>query len=781
MRDSRRLSIIKTVPNKPSSLGSLPKPVPPPPLETFFSRHARHVLLVTACLLPLVGWGKWYAGGVRDNSVLGWLPERSPVTRAYRDFLRAFGPDEAVLASWEGCALDEPSLERLAEAVEHHRAAAVAGGPAWFAGVATGTRLRETVAAAARLSPTEAAERLAGTFVGPDGRTTCAVVTLERLDDDARRDAVAWVRQAAADAAGIEANAVRLTGDAVIGVAIDTENERTAATWSRLAVVNSVFLAWLALGSLRLGGMVLTVAGVASLAIEAAINLSGVPLNMLVALVPVVTFVLGISTAVHLAGYWTDALPQHGLEGAPAAAVSQGWQPSVVAALTTVLGFGSLCVSQVRPVWHFGLFAAAGTVLAFALALVLLPALLQVFPGGEASRPRRGGEWPAFVAATQRAVEWRRATLATSLLVLVIAGWGLGQLRTEVRPAWFLAEESPWRQDLEWFDDHIAPFQTVDVVLAYDAAAPDLGDRAAVVQEVEQRLRRLDDMHGSLSAASFLPAELLGSAERGSVRSVARRGVIDGRLRRQLPDLVAAGMVAEDGDQQLWRVSLQARHFTAARQAGLDAEVRHIVAAAAADLALPPPAEIVCTGSVPLVIAAQRELLDALLQSFLLAFITIAAVLAMFLRSFGAGLLAMVPNLVPVVIVFGLWGWAGRRLDVGGMMTASVALGIAVDDTVHLLTWFRRLRGRHADRRDRVAAALRKTAVPIARTSFILAPGFGIFAFCGFQPIAQFGMLLFLLLAVAVIADLVLLPALLAGPVGRWFDRVGAGEAEKEA
>jgi predicted RND superfamily exporter protein len=739
------------------------------------------VLLVAACLLPLVGWGKWYAGGIRDNGVLGWLPERSPVTLAYREFLQAFGPDEAVLASWEGCALDDAALERLAEAVEHHRAAAAAGGPAWFAGVTTGTRLRDAVATAARVPAAEAAQRLEGNVVGPDGRTTCAVVTLARLDDDARRAAVEWVRQAAATAAGIPPDAVRLTGDAVIGVAIDTENTRTAATWSRLAVVNSVFLAWLALGSLRLGGMVLTVAGVASLAIEAAINLSGVPLNMLVALVPVVTFVLGISAAVHLAGYWADALPQYGLEGAPTAAVSQGWQPSVVAALTTVIGFGSLCVSQVRPVWHFGFFAAAGTVLAFALALVLLPALLQVFPGGEASRPRRGGEWPAFVAATQRVVEWRRATLATSLLVLAIAGWGLGQLRTEVRPARFLAEDSQWREDLDWFDDRIAPFQTVDVVLVYDAAEPDLGDRAAFVQEVERRLRRFDDMQGSLSAATFLPEDLLGSGDRGSVRSVARRGAIDGLLRRQLPDLVAAGMVADDGSRQRWRVSLQARQFSADRQAGLTADVRRTVAAVAADLAVPPPAETVVTGSVPLVIAAQRELLDALLQSFLLAFVTIAAVLAVFLRSLGAGLLAMVPNVVPVVIVFGIEGWLGRRLDVGGMMTASVALGIAVDDTVHLLTWFGRLRGRHADRHDRLCAALRKTAVPIARTSLILAPGFGMFAFSGFPPIAQFGRLLFLLLAVAVVADLQLLPALLAGPVGRWFDRGSGSESRDEA
>ena len=102
-------------------------------------------------------------------------------------------------------------------------------------------------------------------------------------------------------------------------------------------------------------------------------------------------------------------------------------------------------------------------------------------------------------------------------------------------------------------------------------------------------------------------------------------------------------------------------------------------------------------------------------------------------------------------------------------MTASVALGIAVDDTVHLLTWFGRFGEKRQSTTARVSAALGRAAVPIARTSLILGSSLGIFAFCGFQPIAQFGTLLFLLLTVAVVADLVFLPALLAGPIGRWF------------
>ncbi len=736
--------------------------------QAFFQRFSRHILVVCGCLFPLAGWGAFWAHDVRDNSVIGWLPERSPVTIAYRKFLQIFGPDEAVLASWDGCTLDDPSLERLAEAVEAHRAAAAAGtGPDWFATVSTGPRMRDAVAASARVEPADAAKRLSGVLVGPDGQTTCAIVTLHRLDDNGRRAAVEWVEHEAAAAAGLPKEQVRLTGDAVIGVAIDTENERTAGMWSNLAIALALVIASISIGSIRVGSMVLLAGGFASIVTEAIIYASGAPMNMLLALVPVVTFVLGVSAAVHLAAYWRDAVGEHGPAAAPGIAVAVGLQPSFVAGFTTVLGVGSLCVSEVRPVWQFGLFSAIGTTIAFASVFLLLPAMLQVFPGRKESVA--DDEWPAFVRGTRWLLPWHHVTSLVCLAIFVATGIGLTHMQTEVRPARFLRPESQWIQDLEWFNTAIGPFQTVDVVLAFNASTS-LADRAALVQEVQLRLRDGDNVCGNLSAATFLPNDLLGFADRGAARSVVRRGVIDGRLRRVLPDLADAGMLGTDGGRQLWRISLQSHELTPEKQTMLGEKIVRTVATAAKDLGISPPVETICTGGVPVVLAAQRELLDALLESFLLAFVTIAVVLALFLRSLAAGVLAMLPNIFPVVAIFGALGWMGWPLDVGGIMTASIALGIAVDDTVHLLTWFHRFRGMPGTSRDRVAAALGRAAVPMARSTLILAPSFGIFAFCGFQPISQFGTLLCLLLTVAVVADLVMLPALLVGPLGRWFD-----------
>jgi len=737
-----------------------------PPTD-FFSRHSRLVLVIWACLVPVVGWAAWHAYDRRDNGVLGWLPERSPATQAYRHFLKIFGPDETALVSWDGCVIGAEGLERLATAVDAHRAAAAAGnGPDWFAGVTTGTRLRDRVAEAAEVSEAAAVLRLRGVIVGPDGATTCGVVTLGPLDDPARHAAVEWLATTAAHAAGIDRAAVRLTGDAVVSVGIDAENERTAGTWSNVAMLVALLCAWATLGDLGRAAMVLAVSGFASLAIEALIWCSGGSMNMLVSLVPVVTFVLALSAAVHLTGYWVEALPRHGGTGAAAAAVAAAWRPSLVAAITTVLGMASLAVSQVRPVRQFGIAGAVGTAIAFGVVFLALPALLRTFAAAAVTPDGRGG-WPVFTAWTRRLVAAHRFTTPLCLVAMLAATAGLARLETEVRPARFLPSESSWRRDLDWFSSHIGPFQTVDVVLEFPDAVTGLGGRAALVQEIAARLGRLDDVRGSLSAATLLPDALLGGADTGATRSVIRRGVIDGRLRRSLPRLAEAGMVAADGPRQLWRISLQVANFTAERQRDLEDALAAIVTASARALDVAPPRSASCTGGVPLVIAAQRDLLESLISSFGLAFITIAAVLAAFFRSLPLGILSMVPNLFPIVLVFGILGWLGRPLDVGGMMTASIALGIAVDDTVHLLTWVQRLGRAGLPPEASIDGALSRAAVPMAGSTLILAPAFAVFALCGFQPVAQFGLLLATLLAVALVGDLVQLPALLAGPLGR--------------
>lgn len=195
----------------------------------------------------------------------------------------------------------------------------------------------------------------------------------------------------------------------------------------------------------------------------------------------------------------------------------------------------------------------------------------------------------------------------------------------------------------------------------------------------------------------------------------------------------------------------------------------------------------VYTGVVPIVYKAQRMLLDSLIQSTFWSVITITPLLMFIARSASAGLVAMLPNVLPVLMVFGGMGWLGIDVDVGAMMTASIALGVAVDDTIHYLNWFRDELDRLGDRKLAILAAYKHCATPTIQAATISGLGLSIFAISTFTPTQRFGILMLVILWLGAVAELIFFPALLAGPLGSVFKPrkrkapPAAGEASAEA
>ncbi len=134
-----------------------------------------------------------------------------------------------------------------------------------------------------------------------------------------------------------------------------------------------------------------------------------------------------------------------------------------------------------------------------------------------------------------------------------------------------------------------------------------------------------------------------------------------------------------------------------------------------------------------------------------------------------AGVVAMIPNMFPVVLVFGAMGHLGNLVDIGTMMTASVAMGVAVDDTIHFLSWFRSYLDKGYDRVRAVEMTYRRVGPAMTQTTIVGGLGLFVFALSTFTPTQRFGTLMLLLLGAALAGDLILLPALLAGPLGRFF------------
>ena len=134
-----------------------------------------------------------------------------------------------------------------------------------------------------------------------------------------------------------------------------------------------------------------------------------------------------------------------------------------------------------------------------------------------------------------------------------------------------------------------------------------------------------------------------------------------------------------------------------------------------------------------------------------------------------AGLVAMIPNIFPVLLVFGVMCHRGIQIDIGTMMTASVAMGVAVDDTIHFLSWFRAYLDKGMDRVEAVIETYRRVGPAMTQTTIVGGLGLFVFALSTFTPTQRFGTLMLVMLATALAGDLILLPALLAGPAGRWF------------
>jgi predicted RND superfamily exporter protein len=141
------------------------------------------------------------------------------------------------------------------------------------------------------------------------------------------------------------------------------------------------------------------------------------------------------------------------------------------------------------------------------------------------------------------------------------------------------------------------------------------------------------------------------------------------------------------------------------------------------------------------------------------------------LRHWAAGVIVLATCVLPAAIVLGLFGWLGTPLDIGSVLAPSVALGVSIDDVLHFVLCYRRGLEQGLTQREAVRLAYRHCARAMFQSWGVIGVGLGIFAFSDFGPTHRFGLLMLLLVTVGLFVNLVLLPALLASPLGAMFAR----------
>lgn len=304
-------------------------------------------------------------------------------------------------------------------------------------------------------------------------------------------------------------------------------------------------------------------------------------------------------------------------------------------------------------------------------------------------------------------------------------------------------------------------------------------DRMKMVWNIQQAIEELEEVDTTLAATTFAPSLSGGPFQRQA---------INGNLKRHRDEYIEARYLADTPGEELYRISLRLGAldrvdygvFVGKIKEQVEPVVQQYREQGVTGL------HVTYTGVVPLVYKAQAELLSDLFKSFVTAFFLIGGIMVLLLgkmtgivRAIPAGICMMLPNVFPAALIFGAMAWSGILVDIGSMMTASVAMGVAVDDTIHFLTWFRRGMQSGLDHREATRFAYSHCARAMTETTVIAGFGMSVFALSTFTPTMRFGYLMVGLLVAALVGDLVMLPAMLSGPVGKLFKhRPGKPEEE---
>lgn len=725
------------------------------------TRIAQLTLLLLALASPLIVFAAVSALRSTSNDPRQWLPKSFAETDDYDWFGEQFGSDEIAVVSWPGCTIDDPRVSEVAAKLE--------ASPLFDTVLSGPSVLSEMTESPSSMSRSSALRRLRGILVGPDLETTCLVLSTSSAGQADRVAAVEQIERIATAETNLDRSKLRLGGPTVDAAAIDLESRRLLFQLAGFSALISFVIASVRMKSLRVAIIVLIVAGYSTAVALAILYLSGSKMNLLMTMLPPLIYVLSISSAVHLANYYRDSALDPNCVDPLKKAVSHGLMPCVLAATTTAIGLISLVMSKIEPIQEFGLYAALGVLSSLAILFSMLPAALHLFPpkiSTVETAPTNAKRAAAPLKTSSRYIAFVNARhlpiLIACLAVMSFCGWGLPYVKSTVKLQDRFLPDSDAIQDYKWLESHIGPMVPLEVIVRFDREDPrELSEQLQVVAKVQAEIQSSEEEVVTMSAVNLSSALPSGS----SIRDILERKIINSPV--TLKRLMEAHFFARTETEQLWRITVRAEAIGDLDYGRFAERLKKRVD----PLLAKENARGMFTGVIPLIYKAQRQLLQDLFRSFLAAFAVIAVVLVFVLRSLTAAALAMIPNLFPAVVVFGGLEWINVPIQIGSVMTASAALGIAVDDTVHFLTWFRRGLQNGLPRASALKDAFDRCAGAMMHTTFICAGGLLVFTVSSFVPILHFAWLMVALLLSALIGDLVLLPSILAGPLGKRFEK----------
>ena len=688
-----------------------------------------------------------------DNRLEVFLDQETDVAKQYRDFLKTFGSDEMIIVGYTGQDLfQEDMLDVQLDVLDALEALPsikrVTGLPQVYRdifGEEDAEALREDVLS------TPFYKNL---IISEDSQVAGLLVeTVAESEMAARRSFISEIENSLDPLkdAGFE---VHMIGPPVFHVSVEDSMLRESSRTFPIGVFLSLIVLVLLFRSFKATLVALLTVSFSVLLTVELMAVCGAKMNMISSALPLLLWVLGLANLIHIVRrYQEDRDPRRPISEDVLQAVQLTYRPCIVAMLTTAVGFISVTVSGLKPLREVGLFGAVGLLLSLAVSLTVCPRLLILFRVPGLKRGENVVPWTRKLSSMT--LRLRVPILVLTAFLVLVAAASLSKIRVDFNILYLLPQGSKIFQAYDFIKERLTGLHTLEVVVETPNGWLDHSSWS-VLEGIQEALEGDPDVAKVVSPIDFLKKlshwmndldpefyRLPESSEQGA----RWLDLLDENMRPELDRLVRH-------DGKAVRLSVLISVLDADRFLEIAGEARTRLS----DRAFPLKGYL--TGIIFQVAEVQIDIVRTLASSFGFAFLMVLVCILLGLQSWRLSLFSLLPNLLPILFMFGVMSAMGISLNPVTAMVASLALGIAVDDAVHTLNAYQYFLKQGKGASDAIQLALDKVGPSITMTTVTACIGFFALSRSAFLPVQWFGMLSGIAMIIALAGNLFVVPSL---------------------
>lgn len=496
----------------------------------------------------------------------------------------------------------------------------------------------------------------------------------------------------------------------------------------------------------------------------------GVAIKTPTMVLPSFLMAVSVGASVHLLSIFYGHFKEHSKEDSILHAVSHSGFPITMTSLTTAAGLASFSTAEVAPIKDLGVMAACGVGISLLLTLTLVPSLLSLLKIKSTVRRKKQNK-PFFlmdrilVFCGDLGSDHPKKVILSSFMLLGIAAGGITQLKVSHDVLNWFPEHSTIYQNTKRIDYHLKGSVAIEAVIKtekenglYDPSILKGIDQLAIEAKnyVTEENKRL------VGKTVGLP-DMLKEIHQALNEDRPDYYVIPKNKQLIAQEFLLFENSGSDDLEDIVDSQFKTSHLTI-KAPWLDAlvYVRMIQKLQEkANTIFEEKVKITFTGLITIMMQTISALIQSMISSYLIAGVLITFLMILLIGKPQLGLLSMVPNLAPIIITLGMMGWLGIQFDMFTLLIGSIAIGLAVDDTIHFFYHFRRFLEKTGDAKLAVEKTLLTTGRAMLTTTLVLTAGFWLFMLATLNNVFYFGLLTGLTLLLAFLADVILAPALL--------------------